>query len=157
VKEIQLTRGQVVLVDDDIFEELNRFKWYAHKDGKTFYAIRNLPRINGRQHKIRMHHVVAGFPPEGLMMDHCDGNGLNNQRKNLKHVTSRQNSQNRQNLTQQSSQYSGVCWHKGNKKWVAQIRVNDKRKCLGYFISELDAFNVYCNVVKSLGQKVIKN
>lgn len=151
MKEIQLTQGKVALVDDEDFERLNQFKWYAHKDGKTFYAMRSLPRINGRQHKIRMHHIVIGFPLKGLMSDHCDGNGLNNQRGNLRFVTSRQNSQNRQNLTQRSSQYFGVCWHKGHKKWVAQILINGKRKCLGYFISELDAFNVYCNAVKSLG------
>ena len=40
MKEIQLTQGKVALVDDDIYEELNQWKWCAYRYGHLFYAGR---------------------------------------------------------------------------------------------------------------------
>lgn len=98
MKEIRLTQDQVALVDDCDFERLNKFKWFAHKGRNTYYAQRNSPKINGKQRTIFMHHKVIGKPPVGKMSDHEDGNGCNNQRYNLRHVTNRENSQNRKNI-----------------------------------------------------------
>lgn len=60
MKEIPLTQGKVALVDDDDFEWLSQFKWYAVKFGRTFYAVRQAPRVNGKQRKIWMHREVLG-------------------------------------------------------------------------------------------------
>ena len=64
MKEIQLTQGQVALVDDADFERLNQFKWHAVKGRNTFYAYRHSPMINGERHTIQMHHEVIGYPPK---------------------------------------------------------------------------------------------
>ncbi len=154
MKEIELTQGKVVLVDDCDYERLNRFKWGAHKDGKTFYAKRTSPKINGKQHVIQMHHEIIGRPPRGLMTDHKDGNGLINLRNNLRYVTSRQNNQNRKNM-KQSSQYPGVCWHKLRRKWIAMILINGNRKHLGCFTDEKEAFKSYKKAVESLGERML--
>jgi hypothetical protein len=42
-----------------------------------------------------------------------------------------------------SSKYVGVVWHKYAKKWMAQINVNKKKVCLGYFSDELEAHEIY--------------
>ena len=154
MKEIQLIQGKIALVDDCDYERLNQYKWYAQKDRERFYAKRWSPIINGKHHIIWMHHEVIGRLPRGLMADHIDGDGLRNLRSNLRHVTSRQNNQNRKNI-KKSSKYPGVSWHKRDKKWQARITINEKRKFLGYFIDEAEAFKVYKQVVNELGERML--
>lgn len=93
MKEIELTQGMVALVDDEDFERLNAVKWCVHKGKRTFYAVRHLSRAMGHG-LIQMHNVVAGDPPPGLERDHRDGNGLNNQKENLRLCTTQQNQMN---------------------------------------------------------------
>lgn len=154
MREIILTQNQVALVDDEIFEELNQFKWYAHKGCNTFYARRMLPRVNGKQGVIRMHHVIIGKPPKGFEVDHKNGDGLWNLRNNLRFVTKRQNGQNRKNQNT-SSQYPGVYWCKAGIKWMAYIRIDGVRKHLGLFTNEFEAFTAYKQVVESLGETIV--
>lgn len=94
MKTITLTQNQVALVDDDIFNYLNQFKWFAKKHHSTFYAVRNIRKENGKQTALYLHHLVIGKPIKPLEIDHIDLNGLNNQRTNLQIVTHQQNRQN---------------------------------------------------------------
>lgn len=154
MKKIQLTQGKVALVDDEDFERLNQFKWCVYRYGHLFYAGRAKSVGRKKQTTIRMHHEIIGKPSEGFETDHEDGNGLNNQRYNLRHVTHRQNCQNYKNIVK-TSKYPGVSWFKQTKKWVAKIKINGVQKHLGYFVSEIEAFNTYCSAVECLGQTVI--
>ena len=154
MKKIALTQNQVALVDDEYYERLDRHKWCANKKGNTFYAVRGSSRINGKQHTIFMHHEIIGKPPKGFINDHRDGDGLNNRRNNLRHVTKRQNAQNQQNR-KQSSQYPGVFWDKKDKKWKTQIWINGKRKRFGGFVSELEASEAYKQAVNDIGEEMI--
>ena len=155
MKKIQLTQGQVALVDDDMYEELSQHKWYALKHGNTFYARRNT-KIDDSETAtvIMMHHVIIDKPPAGFETDHRTGNGLDNQRRNLRFITHRQNGQNLRNRTK-ISQYPGVSWIKRDQKFQAKITISGKQKHLGYFTNELQAFQAYQQAVKSLGQTVI--
>ena len=154
MKRIALTQGKYALVDDEDFERLNQFKWCANKCWNTFYAVRNLPKINGKRFMVLMHHEVIGKPPKGLETDHENGQGLDNQRKNLRFVTTRQNAQNRKNL-KKSSQYPGIDWFKRNKKWRAHIRINGKLKYLGSFTNEFEAFSAYRQAVEAIGEEMV--
>ena len=157
MKEIFLTQGKVVLVDDEDFERLKGFKWQLQKGRNTYYAWRNSPMINGeRDAPIWMHHEIIGFPPKGFVNDHKNGNGLHNFKNNLRHVTVRQNGQNLIHGTK-SSKYPGVCWHKKDKKWQAAIRINGPVKYLGQFDIEKEAFEAYRQAVNELGDEVIKS
>ena len=151
MKEIGLTQNQVTLVDDEDFEKLNQWKWYAVKQAKTFYAVRHSSSINGERYTICMHWEIIGKPPKGFVNDHRNGQGLDNQRHNLRHVTRRQNGQNLQNI-KKSSQYPGVSWAKHRQKWSAQITINGINKHLGLFAIEVDAFEVYRDAVYALGE-----
>jgi hypothetical protein len=95
MKTIPLTRGLVSIVDDDDYEMLIRYKWYAKikKNGKYIYAARARWENKTRQTTL-MHRVILNPPPR-MEIDHIDGNGLNNQRSNIRIVTRRQNGQNR--------------------------------------------------------------
>jgi frataxin-like iron-binding protein CyaY len=136
MKEILLTQGKRTIVDDEDYEELNKFKWYAHADRNTFYAGRNSDRNDNedrKQHTIKMHRVIMN-PPPYMKIDHINGNGLDNRRENLRIVTNRQNCQNKH--IEKSSKYSGVHWYDRDKRWIAQIRLNNKLYCLGSYTSE---------------------
>lgn len=89
MREIPLTQGKVALVDDEDYERLTRHKWYAVRAPHTFYACRNLP--SPQKGPVGMHRAVLGLPPrvgpDGILADHWDGDGLNNQRSNLRQAT----------------------------------------------------------------------
>ena len=154
MKEIFLTQGQVALVDDNMFEELNQFKWQVRKHGKTFYAQRSSSQINDKRYTIHMHHEILGKPPKGFEVDHENGNGLWNLKNNLRFVTHRENCQNRKNQ-KTSSRFPGIHWDKSRKKWMAKIQINGIYKNLGRFVDEYEAFAAYKYVVNVIGEKVI--
>ena len=155
MKEIVLTQGQVALVDDEDFERLNQFKWCANRRGKIFYAIRNSPTKNGKKHIIYMHHEILGKSSNNRITDHINGVGTDNQKKNLRWVTYRQNTQSKKNINK-SSKYPGVSWGSRAKKWQTAIRIKGKKKWIGYFINEKEAFDAYRQTVEGLNETVIK-
>ena len=152
IKFIPLTNGLFAIVDEDDFERINTNLWVAHKSGNIVYAQRALPRKDGKQQGEKMHHAVIGRPPNGLMVDHIDGNGLNNQKKNLRLVTNRQNCMNRHQIT--TSKYPGVTWNKRSRKWVAHAQINGKHTHIGTFSTEDEAYEAYCKRVDPLEEKI---
>jgi len=143
MKEIILTQGKVALVDDDDYEELNKYKWYATVSRNTFYAGRNTSRNDNedhKQHAIIMHRVIMNPPPD-MKIDHINGNGLDNRKENLRIVTNRENCQNLH--IQKTSDLPGVHWHDRDKIWRAEIRIGDKRYNLGSYDSEYLASLAY--------------
>jgi hypothetical protein len=140
MKKIKLTRNKYALVDDEDYDELNQHKWYAHKTKNTSYVRR-------RQKTIHMHRVIMN-PPSHLHIDHIDGNGLNNQKENLRICTGTQNQGNSKIRKDNTSDIKGVSWHKVNNKWVSHISINGKRKNLGYFSDKNEAKNAYTRAAK---------
>jgi len=143
MKEIPLSRGLSAKVDDEDFEYLSKFKWCALVDGKLRYA--QCSKRSG----MRMHIAILG-KKDGYEIDHIDGDGLNNQRSNLRHVTRRQNMQNMHSI--KASKYPGVTFSKTIKRWKATIRVGAKNKYLGYFVDELEAYQAYCKALAEIGE-----
>lgn len=130
-KLIPLTQGRFAIVDEDMFEELNQFKWYCD----TGYA----QRMEKRQH-VRMSRVVMKAPPESHV-DHISMNRLDNRRCNLRLATRAQNGQNRKCLSNNRLGIKGVRkWH---HKFVARIRVNTIEIYLGLFPSAEEAALAY--------------
>lgn len=131
MKEIKLTQGRVALVDDEDFEYLNQFKWYAHKNRNTYYAER---MSSPGKVMIRMHRVIMNLLP-GEFVDHRDCNGLNNQKDNLRLCNKSQNCMNRRYINKTG--YLGV--YTSKKRFHASIRVNKKSINLGCFKSAEEA------------------
>ena len=141
MKEIILTQGKVVQVDDEDFEYLNQFKWHAIKCHKTFYAAKYF-NSNKNCRKTFMHRLIMNIP-QGLENDHIDHDGLNNQKNNLRICTKDQNNRNR--TPKGMSKYLGVYFDfYKNKKYInASIRTNGKKIYLGRFKTEEDAAKKY--------------
>ena len=95
MKIISLTNGLFALVDDEDFNRVNQFKWYANitGNGTRIYARRS---INGDSKKksIYMHRFIMNCPDD-METDHQDKLTLNNQKSNLKNVTKKLNLANR--------------------------------------------------------------
>lgn len=89
MKEIKLTKGYVALVDDEDYEKVNSIKWHINKGKKTVYAHHMENILNGRKY-VGMHRLIMNTP-DGLDVDHIDGNGLNNQKYNLRNCTRSEN------------------------------------------------------------------
>ncbi len=140
MKSILLTRGSVALVDDEDFPYLSKWSWtfdeYARRSG---YA-------NGQKKTIRMHRVIMNAK-EGEVIDHIDGNKLNNQKKNLRFSTINGNCQNRKRIAGKMLP-KGVTENKRGVSYMARIRVDRKLIYLGTFRDMDDAHNKYCEAAK---------
>lgn len=147
MKHIQLTRGETALVDDEDFDNLNKFKWHSHRNGVLCYASRATKKDNGQQTVCMMHRQILS-PETGISIDHIDGNGLNNQKSNLRMCTHTENMRNRRINDNNTSGYKGVSWDKERNKWRACIRAGGEKIFLGKFTDKLDAYVAYCEASK---------
>jgi len=140
MKKIPLTKGKYALVDDEDYEELNKYNWYAFRSKleDSYYAARRILLNDGRSRTIFMHRIIVGVH-KGKETDHVNGNGLDNQRANLRLVTGSQNQQNRKIGKNNTSGYKGVTWNKKDKLWRAVIKINGIEKYLGGYKNKLEA------------------
>ena len=106
------------------------YKWSTA--GRYAFAI-----IDGK--RVMMHRLILD-PPDDLLVDHEDGDGLNNQRYNLRACTHSENMRNR-NKASGESKFKGV-WLSRNS-WRAEINLNGKKIRLGSFDTETKAAKAY--------------
>ena len=145
MKLIPLTQGLFAQVDDEYYDELVKYKWHIVKAPYTYYAVRSIQRPSkdpqqNRQIKLRMHRII--MDPSNIMdVDHRDGNGLNNQKSNLRVCTPSQNMANRRAAGR--SKYLGVSRAPQGPKFRAGIRVGSVTLRLGYYGIEEDAAKAY--------------
>lgn len=143
MKKIRLTKGLEAIVDDDMFEELNQWKWYARKGRHTWYASRKVMEKlpNGKwKHKKLVHmHREVNKTPKSLITDHINGNGLDNRRENLRSATNSQNMLNSKVRSDNSSGHRGIAWHKQRKAWRVYISDGGKQRHIGIYKEFEDA------------------
>jgi hypothetical protein len=149
VKLIELTQGQVTKVDDADFEFLSQWKWKAkRKPGKRWYAVRfryagYKPGGKEKKKQIGMANLIMNAPP-GQIVDHENGDTLDNQRVNLRFASNAQNQHNQRKLrSDNTSGYKGVFWDNHLRKFVAQIYLNMKPKKIGFFDTAKEAALAY--------------
>lgn len=139
-------KGYFAIVSDED-KDLVEFNWCCQRDNKNAsnltYATRN-DRTGDKRIVIIMHRVilerVIGRPLEkGEQVDHIDGDGLNNQRSNLRLCTQAQNTLNTRMYKNNQSGYKGVSFHAMTGRWQAYINVSGKRIYLGLYDTKEDA------------------
>lgn len=148
-KKIKLTRGKYAIVDLEDFARVSGYKWYASiEEGGRTYGMRGGKRINKkREPHISLHRFILRAK-KGEMVDHVNGNTLDNRRANLRFCTSSENLQNTKRFKNNTSGFKGVDWNKKDKKWHARISVNSQRKFLGQFSDKIQAAKAYDTAAK---------
>lgn len=142
MKEIPLTRGKVALVDDEDFEDLIKFKWCWCPNRKG-YAIRRLRLSEGRgRGTVAMARQILKAP-KGLMVDHINGNTLDNRRSNLRLATHHQNQMNAMLNRRNTSGFKGVAWDKRLGCWRVMINVNKRNTFVGNYPDKRAAAMAY--------------
>ena len=134
-----LTKGRVALVDADDRELVAGHKWYCMRARDNFYAVRKVRSAGGKQVTLRMHTALTGF----AMVDHVDGNGLNNRRANLRPASTDENNRNVRKRAGRSSRFKGVSWYASSARWRAQLKVGGRNLHLGYHGDEKSAALAY--------------
>lgn len=130
MKYIPLTQGKVAIVDDEDYEELSKYRWHAQKHRWTYYAQRAL-RVDGRHTIVIMHRQIMDAS-RGQGVDHENGDGLDNQKSNLRFATHSQNQGNRKRWPRNTSGRRGVS-ALPNGRWRAVIKRDGTVFHLGCF------------------------
>lgn len=135
--------GNYAIVDDDDYNELNKFNWFAVKNLRknkdpVYYAKRDSGRIS-------MHRVVINCFDKSKDIDHVNHNGLDNRKENLRSCTRSQNSANSRHRPAPISgcTYKGVQQKPGGKNWRAFITLDYKTEYLGTYNTAEDAAIAY--------------
>ncbi len=157
--EIKLACGKTALIDtDSLFLFEGKRTWRSYFDGWNWY-VRRHSTINKKSKTFLLHREVLGITDSKILIDHIDGNGLNNMRSNLRICNHSQNRKNRHNKSDKhSSIYLGVSLKvtKYNytvktgeekvsitKRWEARIQHNKKQISIGFYNTEDEAAIAY--------------
>lgn len=141
--------GHFTQVDDDIAAICiaRGAKLYGTK-GKADHTIYVRVYFPDTKELVYLHRFILNAP-HGVLVDHEDHNGLNNQRYNIRLCNYSQNQQNRRPRVRGSSKYIGVSWNKQKGKWQAQAYFEGKDYFLGLFDIEEDAARAYDVFIKA--------
>ena len=142
VKSIELTQGRQTIVDSDDYIKFGQVKWYYGCGG---YAIRNRNKEGADSYNrvtVLLHREIMNAE-QGSMIDHINGDTLDNRKENLRFCTSSQNNINQKLRKDNKSGFKGVIWNKEAKKWRAEVGCKGKSVFVGDFMNLQEAARAY--------------
>jgi hypothetical protein len=144
VTHIKSTNGYLILIDVSDFKKASQFKWYVMELKRGFTIVRTIRKTfpNGKKEKMVLLSRFLTSAPGGMVVDHINGNTLDNTQNNLRVC---KNCENLWNAFKPkgASKYKGVCFNKQTNQWQAEIQVHKKRIWLGRHNSEEEAARAY--------------
>lgn len=91
---VPLTNGYFAIIDDDQ-EHLLNWRWHTKvSSDRLLYAARNEVSDDGKRRTVRMHRLIMGVTDSRLFVDHINGDGLDNRKKNLRLCSNAENLRN---------------------------------------------------------------
>lgn len=146
-----------ILIDDEDYDKVSKYNWHLGKNRKNIYVIRN-KRDKDKRIVESLHRYLMGHP-ENKIVDHINGNTLDNRKENLRICTNTENTRNKDRYKNNKIGYKGVLIHKEKKNGIeyqyiiAEIRVNKKKINLGHFkTKELAALAYNQAAIKYFGE-----
>lgn len=143
-----LPHGYETVVDEED-SDLSEFYWRVTPPvpakGKKQYVVRSTGKCNPRLslHRVITERIIKRSLTAGEVVDHIDGNPLNNRRSNLRIATIAENSANCKKSVRNTSGFKGVTLHKKSGKWQSCIKSGGKSHYLGLFNNPEEAFTAY--------------
>jgi len=143
MKTLRLSNGQQSLLDDEDFERHGQRVWHAVGNPGKKYATRFERRGRGVRVSIRLHRLIAGAGP-GQLVDHINGDPLDNRRASLRLCDDLGNHRNaRKPSVPSKSRFKGVAWIKASGRWQVRITVSGRKLFLGYVDSDEEGARIY--------------
>ena len=149
-KRIPLTQNKYAIVDNEDYESVSRFRWYAVNCSGLFYAKTGThyatTHMGSRRKRWQGHMYLHRFllhPPKGFVVDHINSNALDCRRSNMRVCTQAQNIYNTRKLHPGLSQYKGIKWHNRDHVWEAYVHAEGRRFYLGRSPHEEIAAQMY--------------
>jgi hypothetical protein len=135
-----------VLIDDEDYDKIKKYHWYVRQSHGIFYANAQI-MVNYKRTTFHIHKIIMNTKS---VVDHINGNGLDNRKCNLRICTIKQNSTNLKKCKRNISGYKGVSAiaEKNSVKYIAQITYNYKNIYLGLFDTAQKAHSAYCEASK---------
>lgn len=132
--------GMTALVDEGMLPYLTGYNWRATGRGRAHVYAGCLVRIAGKQRFVSMHRLIAGARV-GEVVDHINGNTLDNRQANLRRCTPAENMRNRKRHANSTRRFCGV--EQLRNRWRASITVDGVTRRLGSFPGEIEAACAY--------------
>jgi hypothetical protein len=156
--KLQTNNGYFYEIDEEDAEIVGLYNWYGWKSRRrnsngeikfhSAYIVANHYHDNTNT-RIFMHRVIMNVP-NGIEIDHVNGDGLDNRKINLRLCSRGQNNKNVSKRIDNRSGFKGVKWHKQFKKWHARIKNNGKRYSLGLYETKTEAAIAYNKAASTL-------
>lgn len=146
---VPLTKGHAAVIDAADAPLVSGRNWTARRSRHVWYALTNESAGGRKQKTVLMHRFLTGAAP-GEVVDHVDGDGLNNRRSNLRVVGHAENAQNSRARKDNTSGVRGVCFHQRIGRWAASISAHGSRRHLGYFNTLDEAAQAYASAAAQL-------
>ena len=140
MKEIELSNGAKTTIDDEWYPILSKWKWQCHQSNGKQYAYRKIGRRGSET--VFMHRYIKMANARSVV-DHINGNGLDNRDENLRTVFPKYNYWNRGPQQNNKTGFKGVSWDTQRKKYMAAISANGRQKNLGRFDAPEEAARAY--------------
>lgn len=129
-----------IFIDGEDFDKIKDYKWHiSNQHNHMYVTCKSIQSSN----KIYMHRLIMGSPVNKIV-DHINGNGLDNRKVNLRVCSIKENVRNSYKIKINCfSIYKGVSFCKKSNKWYSYITSDYKKYHLGCFNSEIEAAKAY--------------
>lgn len=141
---IELSSGDVAIIDADKIDLISTKKWYRLQGSNTKYAVSNERGQGGKVTMFYLHRVLMDCP-SNMVVDHINGDGLDNRSCNLRLATRSQNNMNRRVGLGGKTGIRGVLYSEERKVYYARIKVKGKNIYLGTFVTAEEAAKAYAD------------
>ena len=136
----------IVLIDEEDFDRVSKHNWHIHHDKPNSKYCRANIKIDGRKKTLPLHRFLMGLQHgDKRIINHIDGNGLNNKKSNLEICN---NLYNCQSINTKKRFGHIFIDNRVNKKYRAEVRIN-KKKYSKYFYTYAEA-EAYLDTLKEL-------
>lgn len=153
--QILLSNGQSALVDDEDFEKFKGMAWVPSRIGSTSYAS-NRKMVGRKITYTSLHRAIVGAK-DGELVDHINGDGLDNRRENLRIANKSQNAINSKLRADNTTGYRGVSYMPKRDRYQARLFMHGKKITSKFFHTAIEAAEAYKEIALRVYGEFVRN